>query len=143
VDSPSAFASTHAAEAGHPPRHWTSRATRAASGADSATYLAVTDRSVVGIVGGVRPDPASSAIQLVSMWVAPSHRRAGIARTLVDAVIEWAGETGAEHVDLWVTRGNDAAVRLYEAAGFRETGDHRALPSDPCQGELRMRRAMR
>ena len=43
-------------------------------------------------------------------------------------------------VELWVTRGNDRAVRLYESAGFRATGDHQPLPSDPCRDELRMRR---
>lgn len=42
-------------------------------------------------------------------------------------------------VELWVTRGNDAAVRLYETAGFRLTGGHQPLPSDPCKDELRMR----
>jgi ribosomal protein S18 acetylase RimI-like enzyme len=44
-----------------------------------------------------------------------------------------------ETVELWVTRGNDAAVHLYEAAGFSLTGDHQPLSSDPCKDELRMR----
>jgi hypothetical protein len=30
-------------------------------------------------------------------------------------------------------------MRLYEAAGFRLTGGHQPLPSDPCKDELRMR----
>ena len=76
------------------------------------------------------------------MWVSPTHRRARTASELVDAVVRWAVETGAPTVELWVTRGNDAAVGLYEAAGFRLTGDHQPLPSDPCKDELRMRRAL-
>jgi ribosomal protein S18 acetylase RimI-like enzyme len=45
-------------------------------------------------------------------------------------------------VNLWVTRGNDAAVHLYESQGFCRTGEHEALPSDPCNYELRMRRML-
>lgn len=139
IESPSAFGSTLTAEIDQPDGHWAARAARGASGTHSSTYLAVADQSVVGIVGGFRPDPAGSAIELVSMWVAPPFRRAGIARTLVGAVIGWARETDAATVDLWVTRGNDRAVRLYEAAGFRATGEHQPLPSDPDLDELRMR----
>ena len=54
-------------------------------------------------------------------------------------VVGWAHETGATTVDLWVSRGNDAAVRLYEAGRFQLTGGHQPLPSDPCKDELRMR----
>ncbi len=74
------------------------------------------------------------------MWVSPAQRRMGVAARLVDAVVEWARETGATTVALWVTRGNDAAERLYETQGFHLTGDHQPLPSDPCKDELRMHR---
>jgi GNAT superfamily N-acetyltransferase len=77
------------------------------------------------------------------MWVAPAHRRAGIAANLVEAVVGWASDNNATSVEFWVTRGNQAAVRLYEAAGFRATGEYQPLPSDPCKDELRMRRALR
>ena len=139
VESPSAFGSTHSAEAAQPDEHWASRAALSASGAHAATYFAVADHPVVGIVAGYRPYPDGLSIELVSMWVSPPHRRAGIARKLVDAVIGWAHEADATSVDLWVTRGNDGAVRLYEAAGFRETGDHQPLPSDPSEDELSVR----
>ena len=141
-ESPSAFGSSHAAEVDQSDDHWVSRASLGASGRHSVTFFAVVDQSVVGIVGGYRSDPDGSSIELVSMWVSPAHRRAGLAAMLVQAVVAWASETDATSVDLWVTRGNDAAVRLYEAAGFRETGEHQPLPSDPCKDELRMRRAL-
>ena len=139
LESPSAFGSTHAAEVAQPNRHWASRAALGASGAHTATYFAVAEHSVVGIVAGYRPDPTGSLTELVSMWVSPPHRRAGVAAKLVNAVIGWARETDATRVDLWVTQGNDGALRLYEAAGFRETGEHQPLPSDPSKDELRMR----
>jgi ribosomal protein S18 acetylase RimI-like enzyme len=139
VESPSAFGSSHAAEVDQPGEHWASRASLGASGELGVTYFAIVEESVIGIVSGYRPDPVGSSVELVSMWVSPAHRRAGIAADLVQAVVGWARETGATTVDLWVTRGNDAAVRLYEAAGFRLTGEHQPLPSDPCKDELRMR----
>lgn len=66
----------------------------------------------------------------------------GIAHELVTAVVGWAHQTGMTAVELRVTRGNDAAVRLYETVGFRLTGNHQPLPSDPCKDELRMRRPL-
>jgi GNAT superfamily N-acetyltransferase len=141
-EAPSAFGSTHAAEVDQPDDHWAARAVLGATGAHSATFFAIVEQSVVGIVGGYRPDSTRSSIELVSMWVAPAHRRAGIAANLVEAVVGWARENNATSVELWVSRGNQTAVKLYEAAGFRATGDYQPLPSDPCKDELRMRRAL-
>ncbi|HBZ05446.1 MAG TPA: GNAT family N-acetyltransferase, partial [Massilia sp.] len=45
--------------------------------------------------------------------------RGGAARGLLDAALGWARERNARFVELEVTRGNSAAVRLYQRAGFR------------------------
>ena len=140
ADSPSALGSSYAAEADLPDDFWEERAVLAAAGEGSVTFFAVIAGSVHGLVAAYRPDAARLSVELVSMWVSPAQRRAGIAAELVDAVMGWARTTGATTVELWVTRGNDAAVRLYETEGFRLTGDHQPLPSDPCKHELRMRR---
>lgn len=139
ADSPSAFGSTYAAEADQPDDQWTERATLGAAGERSATFFAIVDGAVVGLVSVHRPVPGGLSAELVSMWVSPPHRGTGIAAELVAAVVGWAHQTAVATVELWVTRGNDAAVRFYETAGFRPTGDHQPLPSDPCKDELRMR----
>ena len=139
ADSPSAFGSSYAEEADQPDDRWTERAMRGADGERSITFFATVDGSAVGLVSAHRTDPSGLAAELVSMWVSPAHRRSRIAIELVTAVVGWAERTGTEAVELWVTRGNDAAARLYEAVGFRSTGDHQPLPSDPCKDELRMR----
>jgi hypothetical protein len=87
LESALAVGSTHAAEVDHPDDHWASRASLDAAGRRRAINLAIVDKSVVGIVGGYRPDPAGSSIELVSMWVSPTQRRAGIAAKLVEAVV--------------------------------------------------------
>jgi GNAT superfamily N-acetyltransferase len=137
-DSPFAFGSTYDAEAGRTDEHWMHRAMLASSGRDSAVFLAWIDGDAVGIVGGYRPDPSADVVELVSMWIAPRARRAGVGRLLVNAVIEWANDNGSSSIGLWVTRGNSPAEQLYESLGFRTTGDFQPLPSDPCKDEHRM-----
>lgn len=139
-DTPSAFGSSLAAEDGQPDEYWTRWARDGAGGTDRATFFATDGETVVGLVAGHRRQPTASHVELVSMWVAPDHRRSGVAVRLIDAVVAWADEVDASAVELWVTRGNDPAIGLYESAGFLATGDHQPLPSDPCRAELRMRR---
>ncbi|MDO5535500.1 MAG: GNAT family N-acetyltransferase [Propionibacteriaceae bacterium] len=50
--------------------------------------------------------------------VRPSRRRTGIARRLLAAGLEWAGQVGAHRVLLEVEEGNRPAIALYESLGF-------------------------
>jgi len=136
LDTPTAFASTFAAESQATDERWAALAEQRSAGPDHATFFAVDGDDAVGLVGGHRID--TGTVQLVSMWTAPVARGNGVGEMLVGAVVEWAA--GAA-VELWVTRGNDAAQRLYERCGFAETGDSQVLPSDPCKDEVRMRLA--
>lgn len=138
-DSPSAFGSTYDAERARTPEQWAERVALAASGTGRAIFLAFDDAVCVGLAGCVEDDLGADR-QLVSMWVAPSHRGTGVAQRLVDAVLAWAESCGASRVGLWVTRGNDRARRCYERAGFSATGDVQPLPSDPAKEEIRMLR---
>lgn len=142
LDTPSAFASTHEREAAFTDDEWNFRTRRASAGPDSSTFLAWDGGAPVGIIGGFRFEPGAPVVDLVSMWTAPSHRRSGVGRLLVSAVVEWATDNGASAVELWVTRGNEPAQRLYESLGFAVTGEHQPLPSDPCKDEVRMRLAL-
>lgn len=139
ADSPAAFGSSYAAKAEQPDDHWRDRARLGAAGQSSVTFFAIVGESVVGLVSAYRPDPAELSAELVSMWMSPTHRGEGVATALVTAVVDWAHQSGMATLELWVTRGNDAAVGLYETVGFRPTGDYQPLPSDPCKDELRMR----
>lgn len=142
LDSPFAFGSTYAAEAGRTDEEWLSWATRASAGDKRTMYLAWLDRRAAGIVGGYRSAPEPAAVELVSMWTAAEARRTGIGSRLVRAIVDWAIESQASSVGLWVTRGNAPAQALYESLGFRATGDHQPLPSDPCKDEVRMALAL-
>lgn len=138
ADAPSAFASTYAREALRTAEDWADRARAGSAGSQQATFFAVADDGIVGLVGAYRPLPSSSRVELVSMWTHPAARRTGVGRLLVVAVLNWASTCGAPAVDLWVTRGNVGAENLYRAMGFVDAGDRQPLPSDPCKDEVRM-----
>jgi GNAT superfamily N-acetyltransferase len=137
ADSPSSFGSTLQAESDRPHDQWVERVVRSARGDARTIFLAFDADDCVGLVGAVEDDLGADR-QLVSMWVAPTHRGTGVAVELVEAVLTWARDAGARRIGLWVTRGNDRAQRFYERMGFTVTGDVQPLPSDPCKEEIRM-----
>jgi GNAT superfamily N-acetyltransferase len=139
ADAPSAFGSTYAAESLLTSEDWADRASATSAGPQRATFFAVDDDAIVGLVGGYRPDVAPSRVELVSMWTAPVARRTGVGRLLIGAVLDWARAYGGQTVELWVTRGNVGAENLYRAMGFVDAHLYQPLPSDPCREEVRMR----
>jgi ribosomal protein S18 acetylase RimI-like enzyme len=124
ADAPLAFGSTYAREAAYPRERWAAWASESADGRGQATFLAVDGESdaVVGLAFTVIDAADDALAHLFSMWVAPEARRSGAGGALVDAVVRWATAAGAQRVRTAVTVGNDAAARLYERGGFRDTG---------------------
>jgi ribosomal protein S18 acetylase RimI-like enzyme len=59
---------------------------------------------------------------LFGMYVLPEHRRQGIGRALLEAVVSCAEGLGDRQVNLTVNSENSAAVLLYEACGFERFG---------------------
>jgi hypothetical protein len=57
---------------------------------------------------------------------------------LVDAIVDWSHEAGAEEIRLWVVEINDSALDLYLRKGFEETGEVQRLPSNPSLTETHM-----
>jgi ribosomal protein S18 acetylase RimI-like enzyme len=73
----------------------------------------------VGMASGVC-DGADEA-ELISMWVDPTVRGAGVAGALIDAVVRWAAETGRTTY-LMVRSDNARAIAAYGRAGFVDLG---------------------
>jgi len=72
-------------------------------------------------VDGWSGDPKDR--ELVGMWVAPSHRRRGIAQELLDRVKAWATSEGATTLRLGVREGNRQALGAYHSMGMRTSGE--------------------
>lgn len=141
ADAPDAFAATLAEERERPDADWRRWARDGARGRREVTFVATEGGwawrgLAIGFVHPVKPD----TVVVGAMWVAPSARRQGAARQLLEAVAAWATGVGAARLELWVTDANDAAEALYRAAGFAPTGDRQPLASNPALGQTLLER---
>jgi ribosomal protein S18 acetylase RimI-like enzyme len=123
-DAPMAFGSTLAREEGYEPETWERWAADSASGERQAIFIAEPE---AGMATGVIDDEDPALAHLYAMWVTPDARGSGAGRALLDAVLAWATERGAERLTTSVTDGNAAARALYQAAGFTDTGRREPL----------------
>jgi ribosomal protein S18 acetylase RimI-like enzyme len=124
ADTPLAFGSTLARESAYPPERWAAWARDSAQAQSQATFFAVDEASqaAVGLVFGLVDAEDPTLAHMFSMWVAPEARRTGAGGALVEAIVAWATARGVRRMRTAVTIGNDGAARLYERAGFRDTG---------------------
>jgi len=79
--------------------------------------------------------------ELVSIAVAPPHRRAGAGRALLEATLRRLRRRGARRVSLMVKTTNAAAQRFYEPFGFRRVRRVRGYYEDGSDGFLMLREA--
>jgi len=74
-----------------------------------------------GMIGAINGDQGS-AVELISMWVAPFARGHGIGDALIQSVVSWAKVQNAERIVLAVRDDNSHAIALYARRGFVDTG---------------------
>lgn len=77
--------------------------------------------------------------ELGNVAVDPAHRRQGLARRLVGAVMERAGERGVRELFLEVRPSNTGARQLYESFGFERVGQRRNYYQEPVEDAVVMR----
>ncbi|HXY23519.1 MAG TPA: GNAT family N-acetyltransferase [Candidatus Acidoferrum sp.] len=88
-DTPLAFSATYANESQLTDEDWLQR-TQRWNGERGIGFLAIYGDTACGIAGSFLDQNDATRAQLISMWTAPTHRRRGVGRLLVDAVLEWA-----------------------------------------------------
>ena len=140
-DTPSAFSATYIDECRLSDEEWIRRVSQW-SGARSKAYLAMDQGTPCGIVGGFLDPQDAIRAQLVSMWVAPSHRRLGVGSQLVNAIAEWARAEGAGLLRLVVTSNNQRAIQFYQRLGFAITAKIGPYRNDPFLDDFEMIRAL-
>lgn len=74
--------------------------------------------------------------ELESIAIAPESRNIGIGKRLLTAFLVKAKETNSQGVFLEVRESNLAARRLYEKAGFRETGRRKSYYINPIEDAI-------
>lgn len=77
--------------------------------------------------------------EVLNLATAAAHRRAGIARRLLEAGLEELGARGASEVFLEVRGSNAAALDLYRRAGFRPVGVRAGYYRHPVEDALVLR----
>ncbi len=77
---------------------------------------------------------AAGEMEVLTLGVATTARRRGVARALIAAALPAARDLGAEEVFLEVAIDNDPAIALYERLGFRRAGLRKAYYDRRPQG---------
>lgn len=102
-------------------------------------FVARDDHKIVGTAGVVR-EGKHEACELVSMWIAPSHRQRGVGQAILERTIAHAREIGCDEMRLLVAEAAPAAERLYARCGFTRTGI--AGPIRPGEPQMRVEMAL-
>lgn len=96
-----------------------------------------------GIVGALAlHSTETTGVAAIGMWVAPSHRRRGGGRKLIEAALA-ARPEGVHKVELEVFPENEAAIALYRGMEFEEEGlrrDHYRRQDGSLRSALTMAR---
>jgi GNAT superfamily N-acetyltransferase len=88
--------------------------------ADRALFLcAMAEDAIIGTGAIKRFDDREC--EMVRMFVAPTYRGRGIARTIADALISFARSAGYDRIRLSSNNALTASHRLYERMGFERT----------------------
>ncbi|HET9625038.1 MAG TPA: GNAT family N-acetyltransferase [Kofleriaceae bacterium] len=127
AEAPLAFGGRYEDERDHTEATWRARL------AVRAQFVAREAGATVGMAGVFREGPHEAG-ELVSMWIAPSHRRRGVGRMLVERAIAHARAIGCGEMRLLVAEDNPEAERLYARCGFVRTGISGPIrPGEPRQ----------
>jgi ribosomal protein S18 acetylase RimI-like enzyme len=82
----------------------------------------------VATVAAYRDDVEVRAYRVFAMWVAPESRGQGLGRRLLQAIEDWIVESRGTSVQLDVADAAEAALRLYESAGYVPDGQQSPSP---------------
>jgi ribosomal protein S18 acetylase RimI-like enzyme len=105
-------------------------------------FVAFDGAQVVGSIYGLRDRENADVARIGGTWVAPSHRRRGVGRQLLQGVVAWACDHRFVRLALWAPSANAAALALYRQAGFKKTGRRQPLRNNSTQEAVELERHM-
>ena len=130
-NSPGAFGSTYSSALKRSPESWVEQADGGSHGHDRAIFFAFINDHAVGLAAIYRLETPVDVGELMQVWITPVVRRQGIAKTLLDTVLQWASENGYRAVTAGIMAGNEGAMTFYQNYGFiPEPGIELNCPGD-------------
>ena len=126
--SPEAFASSFEEEAAEP-IVWFGKALGSHERGDFVLGAFEPDDTLIGIIGFHRESRAklSHKGNIWGMYVQPEYRRRGVGKAMLAGALKRIGRLpDLRQVNICVAASNDAAVRLFEQAGFHSFGMERS-----------------
>jgi RimJ/RimL family protein N-acetyltransferase len=117
-DAPYAFSSTYDSALRRSAESWREQAESTAQGSDRATFIAFSEEESIGITALYRLKDQAEVGEVLQVWVDPEFRGTGVARDLMDAVFQWAGENNFRRIIAGVTKVNLRALKFYTKYGF-------------------------
>lgn len=117
-DSPHAFTSHYLIERRWNEGEWRQRL-------DTARWVVAIE---AGLVIGIAALVDGQEPHVESIWVAPTHRRKGVFRSLMNALADEARRLKLGELLLWVLEDNVVAQVAYRQFGFTPTGDRQLGP---------------
>jgi len=91
----------------------------APAGPPKDLWVAELDGAIVGSIFVMPSDGLAGSAQLRMLYVEPSARGRGVGTALVAQAVGFARSNGYDRMRLWTHTIQEAARRLYQAAGFR------------------------
>ncbi|MBD2495420.1 GNAT family N-acetyltransferase [Nostoc sp. FACHB-280] len=82
--------------------------------AASSQLIGIIEASIANLLSVYLP---KSSLHIHAIYVVPTYRRSGVARSLFEAAFQWGRDKGCTEVDLHVLQ-NSPAKSLYEGLGF-------------------------
>jgi RimJ/RimL family protein N-acetyltransferase len=84
---------------------------------DHAAFTVLVDDRPMGLISAQHE--TADSVYLYSLWLAPDARGHGLARSLLEAAVDWARTQRVHTVTLRVDPDNSVARGVYEKAGFK------------------------
>ena len=103
----------------------------------SLWLVAIQEEEVLGYVGS---QTVMGETDMMNVAVHPEHRRCGIARMLIEALVMVLKEHESHCLTLEVRASNEPAIALYAALGFTEAGRRRNYYRNPKEDALILRK---
>lgn len=117
--------------------HWTEDQYLRAFRRDAPPRLVlIAEDEEISTIGFLVAQDLASEWELENIVVAPTSRRKGLGKSLLDALLQAAKKTNSIAVFLEVRESNSAARTLYEKTGFEQSGRRKSYYTNPTEDAI-------